>query len=202
LQRPERYERITAASENPARGVLDYIPQILREEGVDVRETRVSRHVIYCVNAIHHFRDPHAFVSAVVTLLRPGGLLAVIGMDPRAMRSRWFVYDYFPGTWEADLRRFPSHGQLVDWFSEADLQQVELRIVEHVSNPRRGPEILTDPFFRRDACSQFALLSDDDFARGCARVRAAAGRDTFFPAELSIAMVSGRMPGFSRDSLK
>lgn len=147
---------------------------------------------VYCLNAIHHFSDPRQFVRSAVKLLRPNGILAVIGMDPRTMAG-WFVYEHFPGTFEADLRRFPSYGELVDWFIAGGLQQVGLRVVEHVSNPKRGADILADPFFRRDGCSQLALLTEDEFAAGFESVRAAAERNALFPAELPIAMVSGRV---------
>src|SRR6266850_350603 len=53
--------------------------------------------LIFCVNAFHHFSQPRDFISEARRLLRPGGALAVMGMDPHAGRDRWYLYDYFAG---------------------------------------------------------------------------------------------------------
>lgn len=67
---------------------------------------------VYCVNALHHFKYPSAFIAAAYDLLKENGVLAVIGMNPHPLQDRWFIYDYFPGTLEADLKRYPSPGTI------------------------------------------------------------------------------------------
>jgi ubiquinone/menaquinone biosynthesis C-methylase UbiE len=47
-------------------------------------------------------------VDEVRRVLRPGGRLMSIGLDPHEKRDRWFVYDFFPETLELDLNRFPA----------------------------------------------------------------------------------------------
>ena len=113
--------------------------------------------VIYSVNAIHHFDDPKEFIMDAGRLLRPGGCLATIGIDPRAIRKR-YPYDYFEGAFELDMRRYPSFGQLVDWSSEAGLDVVELRIVECSGLKFKGREVLTDRFGRTATpCWRYSL---------------------------------------------
>ena len=73
--------------------------------------------LVYCVNAIHHFDRPRAFISEACRLLRPGGRLAVIGMDPHGRRESWYVYRYFEGVYETDLRRFPSWADVAGWMA-------------------------------------------------------------------------------------
>jgi ubiquinone/menaquinone biosynthesis C-methylase UbiE len=59
--------------------------------------------LVFCVNAIHHFVYFEEFIAEAKRLLRSGGTLAVIGMDPHHGRDQWCVYDYFPETRAADL---------------------------------------------------------------------------------------------------
>lgn len=70
--------------------------------------------VVFAVNAIHHFDDPIGFLSDVEQLLTPGGVLAIVGIEPRIMQDRWFAYRYFEGTYDHDLQRFPAFGELVE----------------------------------------------------------------------------------------
>src|SRR5215471_3300787 len=51
---------------------------------------------VYCVNALHHFRDRARFFAEARRVLRPGGGLLTIGKDPHTDRDVWWVYDYFP----------------------------------------------------------------------------------------------------------
>ena len=62
--------------------------------------------LICCLNAIHHFDDPRGFIVDAVELLKAGGSLAIIGMDPRTIRRRYY-YDYFDGAFDLDMRRYP-----------------------------------------------------------------------------------------------
>jgi ubiquinone/menaquinone biosynthesis C-methylase UbiE len=156
--------------------------------------------LVCCVNAIHHFRQPGAFVPEAQRLLRPGGALAVIGMDPNTLPNRWYVYDYFEGTLEADLARFPSWGTVLDWMIGAGFERAAWRLVEWVHDPRVGRAVLDDPFLRKDAVSQLALLSDGAYAAGLDRIRTALakaeadGRTLTFPSDITLAMLVGWRP--------
>lgn len=155
--------------------------------------------LVYCVNAIHHFDAPRTFVSEARRLLRPGGALAVIGMDPRHRRNWWYVYDYFDGTYETDLARFPSWGITLDWMAAAGFETVEWRVVESIMDAKVGRAVLDDPFLQKDATSQLTLLDDAAYAAGLERLRAAvaaaeaAGTQVVFPTDLLLGMVTGRL---------
>ena len=69
--------------------------------------------LLICVNALHHFPDKRLFMAESRRVLRPGGAWVNVGLDPHAGRDRWYLYDYFPGTLEADQQRFLSVGTLV-----------------------------------------------------------------------------------------
>ena len=155
--------------------------------------------LVYCVNAIHHFQQRQAFVSGARRLLRPGGALAVVGMDPRVHRYRWYVYDYFEDTYDVDLTRFPSWGTTVDWMAAAGFERIEWQVVQQIVDEKEGREVLADPFLEKDATSQLTLLSDEAYAAGLRRIEnaleaaEAAGETPIFSTDLLIAMVVGWM---------
>jgi SAM-dependent methyltransferase len=153
--------------------------------------------LVYCVNAIHHFPDPAGFVSEAYRLLMPGGALAVIGMGPPGRRNSWYVYDYFDGTYEADLERFPSYETMATWMISAGFEDVRLSEVRHISDPKPGRWVLDDPFLQKKSTSQLALLSDEAYAAGLRKIKAAlaraeaAGETLVFHSELILGMVAG-----------
>jgi SAM-dependent methyltransferase len=146
--------------------------------------------LIACINAIHHFDHPDAFVRDASGLLRPGGALALIGIDPRVVRHRYY-YDYFDGSYDIDMRRYASFGHWVDTFSEAGLDNVELRIVETPSVTFVGPEILNDPFLVKESNSLLTLLSDDVYQSGLRKIEHDAATGQTFRAELPFGMITG-----------
>jgi SAM-dependent methyltransferase len=156
--------------------------------------------LVYCVNAIHHFDRQRAFVADACRLLRPGAVLAVIGTDPHDRRESWYVYEYFDGTYETDLARHPSWEVVVAWMAEEGLEGVERRPVAQIVAAKIGEQVLSDHFLRKDACSQLALLSDEAYARGLARIRAALdkararGETLVFPVHLYVEALIGRAP--------
>jgi ubiquinone/menaquinone biosynthesis C-methylase UbiE len=146
---------------------------------------------IYCVNAIHHFDDPRRFIIDAAPLLKPGGWLAIVGMDPRTIRQRYY-YDYFKGALSLDLKRYPSFGQLVDWTAEAQLDDVELAIVERSSARFVRTAVLDDPFLKKESNSLLALLSNDAYQDGLRRIEADANKGAEFYYELCFGMIKGR----------
>jgi len=151
--------------------------------------------LVYCVHAIHHFDGQRAFVFEARRLLRPGGVLAVVGMDPRGRRDHWYVYDYFERVYETDLARFPSWGAVLDWMTAASFEQVEWKLVERIQEPKVGRALLDDPFLAKQASSQLALLSDEAYKAGLRRIRAAikaaetAKERLIFPVDIPIGIL-------------
>ncbi len=156
--------------------------------------------LIYCVNALHHFGGPRAFVAEARRLLRPGGALAVVGMDPRHSRNTWYLYRYFEGTYAADRRRFPTPGALLDWMAKEGFERVDWRPAEHILAPLTGRDVLKDPFLHKGGTSQLTLLSDEAYALGIRRIEAAlaqaeaAGERPVFPVDLLLTIIVGRLP--------
>jgi SAM-dependent methyltransferase len=153
--------------------------------------------LVYCVNAIHHFKSPREFVFEARRLLHPGGALSVSTMDPRQLRGRWYVYDYFAGTYETDLARFPSWGTILDWMAAAGFQRIQWQPVDQIVDTKVGRAVLDDYFLKKEACSQLTLLSDEEYQAGLRRIEAALagakarGETITFPVDLFLAMVVG-----------
>jgi len=157
--------------------------------------------VIYSVNAIHHFGQPEVFIAEARRRLRPGGALAVVGMDPHTQRDRWYLYDYFEGAREADLRRFPSGRMILDWMVRAGFEKVEWGVVEHIRATHLGREVLSDHFLEKHSTSQLVLLTEEAYAAGRSRLEAevrraeAAGEKRVFPVEIWMTMLTGWVGG-------
>jgi ubiquinone/menaquinone biosynthesis C-methylase UbiE len=153
--------------------------------------------VVFCVNALHHFEDPRGFITEGMFLLKPGGCMAIIGQVPQDRRNRWFVYDYFAGTYETDLKRFHTWETVRGWMAEDGLEDIKLESVEHLIDHKFGREVLSDPFLKKQAVSQLALLSDQEYERGIQKIQEAlAGAEPYgkilsFQVELRLDMLVG-----------
>ena len=146
---------------------------------------------ILCVNALHHFDDKMGFIRDAAALLKPGGSLAVFGMDPRTIRTR-YIYDYFETTRANDLARYPSFGEIVDWMSASGLDDVQHRIVYTWTSNLRGLDVLNDPFLPQNSTSTLALLSEEEYREGVARIRAAAvDKNAVFDTALPFGLTTG-----------
>lgn len=126
--------------------------------------------VVYCVNALHHFEQPQAFISEAWRVLQAGGSLAIIGQVPQSRVNRWYVYEYFEGTYALDLARFPTWGQVLDWALAAGFSAAAWQPVEWINDTKRGTAVLADPFLKKDAVSQLALLSQAEYEAGLHKI--------------------------------
>ncbi len=150
--------------------------------------------VIFCVNALHHFDDAGGFVGEAARCLARVGTLVVIGMSPGTRRDRWYLYDYFPGTYETDVGRYPSPGSVTDWMLSAGFEAVESREAHRIRHDYVGRTVLDDPTLQKNGTSQLVLLSDEAYASGRRRIDAALERDeaTVFPVDISLVAVIGK----------
>ena len=150
--------------------------------------------MICCINALHHFDNPFSFIKNTYDLLKPSGLLTVIGMNPHAKKDKWFIYDYFPGTYETDLKRYPSPEAIEDWMISADFKNIHHQVAERIIDHRRRNSVLP---LSKDFTSQLTLLSNDEYRTGINRIESiireaeVAGEALTFPVDVSLIMVSG-----------
>ena len=157
--------------------------------------------MVYCVNALHHFAEQEAFVREAWRLLAPGGRLAILGSSPHDPREQWYIHDYFEGTRETDLARFPSWGNVVDWMVASGFDGIGWRTVQMIDNVCVGRAVFDAPFLKKHAVSQLAMLSDAAYAAGLARMEEAIaaaereGRKLNFCSRIRLAMMTSTKPG-------
>jgi SAM-dependent methyltransferase len=160
--------------------------------------------LVYCVNAFHHFESKPAFIGQARRILRPGGVLAVTGMDPHLVDD-WYLYHYFEGTLDTDLRRFPSGGQMLDWMAAAGFERVEWETAQVIRRTFTGRDVFADPFLQKHSTSQLVLLDETAYAAGLRRLEAdvaraeAAGEILSFPVNIRLTMIAGHAGPHERD---
>ena len=126
---------------------------------------------IFCVNAIHHFSEPEWFISQAFRLLKSEGTLAVIGMNPRDPRNKWYIYGFFDGTLTTDLNRFPDWPQVRRWMKNTGFVDIHQEDVDFIHDPKTRETVLRDPFLEKTACSQLALLSQRQYQKGLEKLK-------------------------------
>jgi ubiquinone/menaquinone biosynthesis C-methylase UbiE len=157
--------------------------------------------LIFCVHALHHFADPVAFFKESRRLLRPGGAIAVIGMDPQTEKDRWYLYDYFPGTYESDFARYPSGAQIYQWMKEAGFTGCRRRIAARIELDFIGRAVFDDPILQKNGTSQLSLLSHDKFKNGMAaigeaiRLSETRGKEILFQTRIALPITFGFAAG-------
>ncbi len=128
---------------------------------------------VCCINALHHFADRRAFFAEARRVLKPGGGLMSIGKDPHADRDSWWVYDYFPETMPLDRDRFAPVRILRGELTQAGFSWAESFECDQIEALTPAAEALQNGLVDRAYTSQLTVLSDEDYASGIERIRAA-----------------------------
>ena len=128
---------------------------------------------VFCINAHHHFLDKPRFLSEVYRVLRPGGSLMTIALDPHAGADQWWVHDYFDGTLIIDKERYPSCGQIREWMRNADFTDTYSSVVQHEAGGVAAEPALRDGTMTPSYTSQLAVLTGDELLAGTKRIQAA-----------------------------
>jgi ubiquinone/menaquinone biosynthesis C-methylase UbiE len=125
---------------------------------------------IYCMNALHHFRDRVQFFAEARRILKPGGGLLSIGKDPHAERDTWWVYDYFPETVDIDRAHFARVRTLRGELAAAGFSWAESFECDHLEAMRPAGDALTTGIVDRAFTSQLTVLSQEEFEAGKKRI--------------------------------
>ena len=128
---------------------------------------------VFCVNALHHFSEQAAFVVECHRVLRPGGGVLTIGLDPHRGNDQWWVYDFFPSAASADRARYPASSTIREWLGVAGFRDIVTEVAQHIPGEVPFDVAREQGFLDRTATSQLMVLSDEEYAAGMSRLLAA-----------------------------
>lgn len=128
---------------------------------------------IFCINAHHHFADKLTFFEGARRVLRRGGSIMTVALDPHHGTDRWWVYEYFDCTRDMDKERYPSCAQIRKWMKLVGFTDTFTSEVQHLPGDVRATEALLNGMVTPGHTSQLAVLTRDEFAAGVERIRAA-----------------------------
>ena len=126
---------------------------------------------VFCINALHHFEDKAGFLAEARRVLRPGGQLMTIGLDPHTGVDRWYIYEYSEPVVEIDKRRYPASTQIRDWMHAVGFSTVRTSEVQHLPARLSARTALEEGRLDRGMTSQLAVLTDEQYQRGIDRIR-------------------------------
>jgi ubiquinone/menaquinone biosynthesis C-methylase UbiE len=163
------------------RGVAEHLPW-----------TDASFDRLVCVNALHHFRDKRAFFVEARRVLRRGGRLMTIGLDPHTGIDHWYIYDYFEPVLEMDRDRYPASSQIQEWMEGAEFLDCVTREIQRLPVQLAARTALKEGRLDRTATSQLGILTEEQYQRGIDRIREgiesaeASGRTLYLSADLRL----------------
>lgn len=163
-----------------------------------IKESTID--LIIVINAIHHFTNPLKFLRHAMQILKPNGILCIIGLEPRESRNSWFMYKYFTRTYEIDTSRFPTFEEMKSELIKTGSSGINVELMDKVNSRKIGRQILTDHFANPEGASQLALLSDEEYLLGrnkmIADIEAAErkGEEIYFDINLFFYALSCKKP--------
>ena len=127
---------------------------------------------IFCINALHHFDDARAFMIEARRVLRPGGALMTVGLDPHAQLDAWWIYDYFPGALQADRARYLPTALIRERLKAAGFTEGATELAQH--KPAEVPFVIAAErgLIDRRSTSQLMVISDAEYEAGWQSLRA------------------------------
>lgn len=126
---------------------------------------------LFCINALHHFDDATAFMLEARRVLRPGGALLTVGLDPHTRLDKWWIYDYFPGALEADLARYPPTTLIRERLETAGFTNAATETAQHISREVAFNVATEQGLLDRHSTSQLMVISDAEYEKGLQRLR-------------------------------
>ena len=135
---------------------------------------------IACSYAFHHFEEKERALDEVCRVLRAPGVFRINNIEP-ARADNWWLYEFFPEAVAIDAARF--------WPADRTGDALERRGFEVRTDldtgPREIPAVDALAAAERRVVSQLALLDDESYERGLARLRRAARPGTVVTATRS-----------------
>ena len=127
---------------------------------------------LFCINALHHFADADAFMSEAHRVLRPGGAIMTVGLDPHTRLDRWWIYDYFPSALNADRARYLPSESIRARLEAAGFVDAVTEVAQHMPAAIPFELAVERGVVDRRATSQLMVISDAEYEDGLRRLTA------------------------------
>jgi ubiquinone/menaquinone biosynthesis C-methylase UbiE len=141
-----------------------------RAESLPWASARFDR--LFCINALHHFENADAFMSEAHRVLRPGGAIMIVGLDPHTGLDRWWIYDCFPSALTADRARYLSSGSIRARLEAAGFADAVTEVAQHIPAALPFDRAVERGVVDRRATSQLMVISDAEYEAGMRRLTA------------------------------
>lgn len=127
---------------------------------------------VVCVNAIHHFPDRSRFVAEARRILRPGGGILIVGLDPHVDTGRWWIYETFPNARRLDRERYPSAPAIRALLQDAGFARCETVLAQSIDAAVPFAEALARGYLDRRSTSQLMVIDDEEYESGLRHLQA------------------------------
>jgi SAM-dependent methyltransferase len=125
---------------------------------------------VFAIHALQHFADKDAFAREARRVLRPGGAIMSIALDPNRGVDQWWVYDYFPAAIAADRARYPSTAAIRELFARAGFSDATTSVAQHLPAEVPFTVAVKRGILDRRSTSQLMVISDADYEAGRAHL--------------------------------
>ena len=160
-----------------------------RAEAIPLASSSADR--LFCINAVHHFTDHQAFAREARRILKVGGRVMIVGLDPHTGSDRWWIYDFFPSALEADRQRYPSTRTIRALLEGAGFVDVSTSLAQHLPASVPYARAVERGYLERASTSQLMVISDAAYASGMQRISA---EQPVLVADLRLFATIGRVP--------
>ena len=155
---------------------------------------------LFCVNALHHFRDKRTFLAEARRVLRRGGRFMTIGLDPHTGLDHWYIYEYFDPVLQMDRSRYPASSQIREWMDAVGFADCDTREVQHLPVRLSARTAIERGRLDQGMTSQLSMLTEEQYQQGIDRIRKgvesaeASGRTLYLTADLRLYAAFGSVP--------
>ena len=122
---------------------------------------------VVCINAFHHFSDKSRFIAEAGRVLRSGGGLMTVGLDPHQGYDQWWIHDYFPPALEIDMERYLACEQIRKLMSSRSFRRCQTIEAQHVSAKLDRAQLRSrSNWFDKNSTSQLTALTESEYTEG------------------------------------